>query len=188
VRHATGKDKGCQFYQTIDKKEIMKPFKRTLVRFYFKRPDRIPPATLDQIRNLINRGGGVGMSYVKENLKNAFMIGYALDHTGKVVGTVTHKHQQEGYRREIERATGLDLSGYLERGYTTVEPGFGYQRIADRLIKGLIEKSEGRKIYVTIRMDNIPALKLTYKNGMALAAEFTNKRTGQRIGVFTNQP
>jgi L-alanine-DL-glutamate epimerase-like enolase superfamily enzyme len=32
-----------------------------------------------------------------------------------------------------------------------------------------------------------PALKLADKNGMSLAAEFMNERTGRKIGLFTNQ-
>jgi hypothetical protein len=68
-----------------------------------------------------------------------------------------------------------------------VEAEFRNYDVADRLIKGLIERSWGQKIYVTIRMDNTFALELTYKNNMVLAAQFINERTGNKIGVFTNQ-
>ena len=122
---------------------------------------------------------------MQENLHNAFLIGYATDH-GRMIGTVTHKNPKPAYRKRIEAATGLDLSGYIERGYTSVEPEYRKLGIADILIKGLIERSRGNKIYVTIRMDNIPALKLTYKNGMTLAAIFIDQKSGREIGVFTN--
>jgi len=39
---------------------------------------------------------------------------------------------------------------------------------------------------VTIRMDNISPLKMTYKEGMVLAATFVNDRTGHELGVFAN--
>ncbi len=129
----------------------------------------------------------MGSAHIKENLENAFLVSYALNQEGLVVGTVTLKHPKEEYRRKIEAATGLDLSGYLERGYTSVDPVFRNYDVADRLIRGLIERSEGQKIYVTIRMDNTFALELTYKNNMVLAAQFINERTGHKIGVFTNQ-
>jgi hypothetical protein len=157
------------------------------VKYYFKKPDEISTQILDQIQLLIKKGGGVGFAHIKENLKNAFLISYALDQEGLVIGTVTLKHPKEEYRKKIETATELDLSGYLERGYTSVVPAFRNSDVADRLIKGLIERSKGQKIYVTIMMDNTFALALTYKNNMVLAAQFINERTGHKIGVFTNK-
>ena len=157
------------------------------VTYYFKKPDKIPSQVLDQIHLLIKKGGEVGSAYIRENLEKAFLISYALDQEGRVIGTVTLKHPKDVYREKIELATGLDLSGYLERGYTSVEPEFRNSDVAHRLIKGLIERSRGQKIYVTIRMDNRFALELTYKNNMVLAAKFINERTGHKIGVFTNK-
>ena len=157
------------------------------IKYYFKRPVEISSQILDQIQLLIKKGREVGSAHIKENLENAFLISYAMDDTDRVIGTVTLKHPKEMYRRKIEAATGLDLSEYLERGYTSVEAEFRNYDVADRLIKGLIERSEGQKIYVTIRMDNTFALELTYKNNMVLAAQFMNERTGHKIGVFTNQ-
>jgi GNAT superfamily N-acetyltransferase len=165
---------------------LHKAMEKLALKFSFEKPHQIPSRILDQIQQLIEKGGGVGTTHVRENLHNAFLIGY-VTHKGRVVGTVTHKHPKTEYRKRIEAATGLDLSGYLERGYTSVMPAYRQQDIADILIKGLIERSEGQKIYVTIRMDNTPGLKLTYKNSMTLAATFVNKKTGREIGVFTNQ-
>ena len=54
------------------------------------------------------------------------------------------------------------------------------------MIRGLIEKSGNEKVYVTIRMDNIPPLKMTYKEGMVLAGKFINERTDHELGVFAN--
>jgi len=151
----------------------------------FKRPEEIPPETLEQIRRLIEEGSGVGTSWITENLQNAFLIGYA-EHEGRVVGTSTHKYPREDYRQKIEAATGLDLSGYLERGYTAVTAEYRGSGIGGRLIRGLIEQSAGRKVYVTIRMDNIPPLRMTYREGMVLAGTFINERTGHELGVFAN--
>lgn len=156
------------------------------IRYFFRRPHEIPPAILDQIQDLIETGGGVGTSYVRENLQHAFLIAYAM-RRDRVVGTSTHKYPKREYREKIEAATGLDLAGYLERGYTTVDPAYRDQGVGGRLIRGLIERSKGKKIYVTIRMDNIPPLKMTHKEGMVLAASFINKRTGHEIALFTNQ-
>ncbi|HIJ19976.1 MAG TPA: hypothetical protein HPP58_02910 [Deltaproteobacteria bacterium] len=144
-------------------------------------------ATLEAIYLLIKEAGGVGTSWAREMLRNAFLVGYAA-HGDKIIGTSTHKFPKEAYRKKIENATGLDLSGYLERGYTAVREDFRDRGIGGNIIRGLIERSEGRKIYVTIRMDNPFPLKMTYREGMILSATFINDRTGHELGVFTNAP
>jgi hypothetical protein len=156
------------------------------ITFHYRTPDMISPDILNQVRELVDRGAAVGTSHVRDNLKDAFLVAYALDGEMCVIGTVTQKIPKEIYRKGIEQATGLSLSGYLERGYTSIEPAYRKRNIADILIRGLIERSKGQRIYTTIRMDNIPALKLTRKNKMILAATFVNQRTGNEIGVFVN--
>ena len=101
---------------------------------------------------------------------------------------MTHKRPLEAYRRRLESKTGLDLDHYLERGYTAVHPEYRGLGIGDRLLRGLVARSPGLKIYVTIRMDNEPALRLTARNGMRLAATYINERTGNEIGVFAADP
>jgi len=155
------------------------------IRYCFTPPDETPVAVLDQICDLVARSGGVGTSWIKENLQIAFLIGYAV-HENRVVGTSTHKYPKERYRKKIEAETGLDLSDYLERGYTAVDPEFRNRSIGLKVIQGLIEKSEGQKIYVTIDMDNPWPLKMTHRVGMVLKARFINERTGHELGIFTN--
>jgi len=155
------------------------------IRYGFTRPDETPKAVLDHISDLVAYGGGVGTSWIKENLQKAFLIGYAICEN-RVVGTSTHKYPKERYLKKIEAETGLDLSGYLERGYTAVDPEFRNQGIGLKVIQGLIERSMGQKIYVTIDMNNPWPLRMTHRVGMVLAARFINDRTGHELGVFTN--
>ena len=155
------------------------------ISYFFHRIGNVQPEIVDEIHGLIQSGGGVGTSLVEENLNQAFLIGYAMCE-GAVVGTSTHKYPQEAYRRKIEAATGLSLSGFLERGYTAVRPDLRGLGIGGALIRGLIQRSRDQRIYVTIRMDNTPALKMTHKEHMHLAATFVNGRTGHELGVFTN--
>jgi len=156
------------------------------ISFHFEHPEEISKERLAQIARLILDHGAVGHAFVKENLRNAFLIGYAMDRNQDVIGTVILKRQKEKYRRQIEAATGLDLSGYLERGYTSVDPNWRGAGIAGKLISGLVERSRDQRIYVTIGLDNTAALKLTRNNGMSLAGTFLNPRTGRKIGVFVN--
>ena len=160
---------------------------RAGVGFHFERPLEIPTATLGEIERLIRQGGAVGSSWVTENLRNALLIGYATDPLGEVIGTVTLKRQKPHYRKKLEAATGLDLAEYLERGYTSVAQAWRGCGIAGRLIAELIHRSPDQKVYVTIRMNNRPALELTRKHGMMLAATFYHEKTGHEIGLFINR-
>ncbi len=156
------------------------------IRYCFTKPDETPKAVLDQISELVSSSGGVGTSWIRENLEKAFLIGYALV-DDRVIGTSTHKYPKEKYLKKIEAETGLDLSGFLERGYTAVDPQFRNRGIGLRIIQGLIERSKGKHIYVTIDMNNPWPLKMTHRVGMMLAARFINDRTGHELGVFTNE-
>jgi GNAT superfamily N-acetyltransferase len=156
------------------------------IQYFFRKPDEIPSEVLEKIYDLVESGGEVGVSWVRENLKDAFLIGYAVLQ-GRIVGAMVHKKPLEKYVRQIEEKTHLDLKGYLERGYTYVKPEFRGLGVGDRLLKGLVSGSSGKKIYVTIRMDNLPPIQLTLRNNMKLAATYVNERTGHEIGIFTNQ-
>lgn len=154
------------------------------VSFHFLKPEHIPEEHLLEIRDLIIRGGAVGTSWIEEVLRNAFLIGYARNSAGNVVGCEVVKHPKEAYRKKIEAATGLDLSGYLERGYASVAEGYRGRGILGAIVSGLIRHAGDRKAYVTLRMDNHPVRWLTEKNGMRLAGRYVNPHTGHEIGVF----
>lgn len=169
----------------VDPHEMMVRPLGTGVRYYFQEPQEISPATLDKIRVLVEAGGAVGRSWIEENLNRAFLLGYATEF-GRIVGTMTLKRPLAKYVRRIEEKTGLNLEGYLERGYSVVRPEYRGLRIGDRLLKGLGKRAAGRKIYVTIRLDNPSAIQLTRRNRMTLAATYRNEKTGHEIGVFVN--
>ena len=48
--------------------------KKSDIIYFFEKPEDIPLKTLDQVRILIEEGSGVGTSWVKENLRDAFLI------------------------------------------------------------------------------------------------------------------
>jgi GNAT superfamily N-acetyltransferase len=163
---------------------MSRPPETGAVSFHFRTPEQIPENNLQEIRDLVIRGGAVGTSWIDEMLRDAFLIGYAENAAGRVVGCEVLKRPKEAYREKIETATGLDLAGYLERGYAAVAEGYEGRGIMGTIVHGLVRQAGGRKAYVTIRMDNRPALRLTEKNGMRLAGRYVNPQTGQEIGVF----
>lgn len=162
--------------------------KHEAIRYGFTRPEELSPGDFMAILRLIREGAAVGMSWAEGNLRDAYLIGYAKDEKNLVVGCMVLKQPKKIYLEKIKALTGLDLSGFLERGYTSIAEPFRGRGVADRLIDGLNRRSRGKKIYVTIRMDNAPALHLTEKHGMRLAGRFMNPGTGSEVGVFTNSP
>ncbi len=157
------------------------------ISYHFRRPEQIPGPSLAAIRDLVALGGAVGTSWIEEMLRKAYLIGYAETAGGRVVGCEVLKHPKDTYRKKIEAAAGIDLSGYLERGYAAVAEGYRGRGILGAIVRGLIEHSHNRKTYVTTRTDNHPVVWLTEKNGMHLAGRYVNPRTGHEIGVFINR-
>jgi hypothetical protein len=151
------------------------------IRYGFTPPDETPEAILDQICDLVASGGGVGTSWIRENLEKAFLIGYAL-HDDRVVGTSTHKYPKERYlkkdrSRDRPRSFRLSGAGLYGGGSGNFETGHrvkGHSR-PDR-------KIQRANIYVTIDMNNPWPLRMTHRVGMVLAARFINDRTGHELG------
>lgn len=154
--------------------------------YYFKRGEEIDDTLIERLKELIGRGGEVGGSWIKENLQNALLVAY-VEEEGKIVATMSHKRPKEKYLKYLRQKTGLDLSGYIERGYSYVRPEYRGLGIGDKMLKGLVERTPHSPIYVTIRLDNISALRLTEKNAMKMVATFTNERTDHLIGIFVNE-
>ena len=103
--------------------------------FFFNRAGDIPKEILAEIQALIASGEEVGTSWVDDNLKRAFLIGYAVEE-GRVVGTMALKRPPEKYVKTIEQKTHVDLDGYLERGYSSVRPGVQGTRPRGRAPQG----------------------------------------------------
>ncbi|MBI4799629.1 MAG: GNAT family N-acetyltransferase [Desulfarculus sp.] len=150
-------------------------------------PGQLPPGRLDQIEALVRAGQAVGTQYVRHNLERAHLIAYALE-GGRVVATVTLKNPRPEYVQRLRRRTGLDLSGYLERGYTSVHSGFSGRGLGTRLVRHLTEEAPGRQIYVVIAMHNLAAQAISIRCGTQLVARFFSRATGQEYGVWIQGP
>lgn len=150
-------------------------------------PDQLLPGRLDQIETLVRAGQAVGTQYVRHNLERAHLIACALEGP-RVVATVTLKHPRPQYVERLKRRTGLDLTGYLERGYTSVHPDFSGRGLGTRLVRHLTEQAPGHQIYVVIAMHNLAAQAISIRCGTKLAARFFSRTTGQEYGVWLQGP
>jgi GNAT superfamily N-acetyltransferase len=155
----------------------------TEIEYHYRRPDEIRPELLGEIHDLIQSLGAMRPERVRENLERAFLIGYAQS-GGRVVGTVTLKRPRPEYVRWVESRTGLDLKGYLERGYTSVRPQWRGLEVGATLIQGLTERAGGRPIYVVIAQDNPAAQALARGNDTHLRATYFSPALGREVGVW----
>ncbi|MFH1034879.1 MAG: GNAT family N-acetyltransferase [Pseudomonadota bacterium] len=150
-------------------------------------PQTLEPGLLDEIEALVLSGQAVGPGYVRHNLERAHLIAYALAQ-GRVVATVSLKHPRPEYVARLKQRTGLDLDGFLERGYTSVRPDFRGQGLGTLLVDYLTRQAAGRQIYVVIASDNLGAQAITRRNRTRLVAQFRSQATGQEYGIWIQEP
>lgn len=129
----------------------------------------------------------MGPAYVRHNLERALLVAYAL-WSNQVVATVSLKYPRPEYVRRLADRTGLDLTGYLKRGYTSVHPDSRGQGLGTRLVEYLTRQAGGRSIYVVIAMDNLAAQAITRRCHTRLATRFRNQATGREYGVWIKEP
>lgn len=151
--------------------------------YHFVKPRELPQGYLDEICRMIEAGGSVGTKWVRYNLERAFLIGYVLEHD-VIVGNSSLKHPRPEYVDAVNRQSGLDLSQYLERGYTSVRPEYRGMGIGTKLLEGLTERIGNKKLFSIIGEDNVATQKIALRNKTRRVATFYSKRLGKEIGVW----
>lgn len=151
--------------------------------YYFVKPRDLPPGYLDEICRMVEAGGSVGTKWVRYNLERAFLIGYVLEHD-VIVGNSSLKHPRPEYVEAVNRQSGLDLSQYLERGYTSVRPEYRGMGIGTKLLEGLTERIGNKKLFSIIGKDNVATQKIALRNKTRRVATFYSKRLEKEVGVW----
>jgi GNAT superfamily N-acetyltransferase len=151
--------------------------------YHFVKPRDLPPGYLDEICRMIEAGGSVGTKWIRYNLERAFLIGYVLERD-IIVGNSSLKHPRTEYIKAVNRQSGLDLSQYLERGYTSVRPEYRGMGIGTKLLEGLTERIGNRKLFSIIGADNVATQKIALRNKTRRVASFFSKRLNKEVGVW----
>ncbi len=151
--------------------------------YYFVKPRDLPPGYLDEICQMIEAGGSVGTTWVRHKLERAFLIGYVLEHD-LIVGNSILKRPRPEYVKAVNRQSGLDLSQYLERGYTSVRPEYRGMGIGTKLLEGLTERICNKKLFSIIGKDNMATQKIALRNKTRRVATFYSKSLGKEVGVW----
>ena len=89
---------------------------------------------------MVEAGGSVGIQWVRYNLERAFLIAYATEQ-GVVVANSSLKYPRQEYVEKLKTNSGIDVSNYLERGYTSVRPEYRGLGIGTRLLDGLTRRA-----------------------------------------------
>ncbi len=153
------------------------------ISYHFVKPQELPPGYLDEICRMIEAGGSVGTRWVRYNLERAFLIGYVLEHD-LIVGNSSLKHPRPEYVEAVNRQSGLDLSQYLERGYTSVRPEYRGMGIGTKLLEGLTERIGNKKLFSIIGSDNVATQKIALRNKTRRVAAFYSESLNKEVGVW----
>jgi GNAT superfamily N-acetyltransferase len=153
------------------------------ITYHFVKPDELPSGYLDEICHMVEAGGSVGIKWVRYNLERAFLIGYVMEE-GIIMGNSSLKHPRSEYVEAVNKQSGLDLTKYLERGYTSVRPEYRGMGIGTRLLEGLTARVGKKKVFSIISSDNVATQKIALRNKTKQVATFYSERLGKEIGVW----
>ena len=153
------------------------------VGFHFLPPSALSPEFMDQVCAMVIAGGSVDVTFVRSNLENAFLIGYAMENK-KMVGCSCLKHPRAALIHRLKRATGLDLSGCVERGYTSVRPEYRSLGVGRRLLEGLTARAGKYKVFAIIDEDNLATQKIARWNNSRKITTYFSEKTNKQMGIW----
>ena len=153
------------------------------IRFYFKKPDDLPPGYFDEICRMVEAGGSVDLKYVRYNLERAFLIGYA-EENGLIIGNSSLKHPRKQFVQRLNNITGLSFQHFVERGYTSVRPEYRALGVGARLLDGLTKRAGQYKVFSIISEDNIATHKIAIKNKTKKIAVYYSEKAGKDLGIW----
>ncbi len=153
------------------------------LRYAFVPPEELPEERFEEICRLVEAGGAVNPRWVRHNLRRAFLIAYA-EEEGVVVADSSLKRPRPEYVDRVREKTGIDISGFLERGYTSVRPEYRGLGIGTRLLEGLTSRARGRPIYSIIREDDTATRTIAVRNRTVRVARFHSEVMGKDVGLW----
>jgi len=175
------REKVMRWRVTDDSREVYTLGSR--LAYHYQEPARLPTGYLDEICEMVADGGSVNMERVRSNLVSAFLIAYAVE-DGVIVGNPSLKNPRPEYIATVNRQSGLDLTHYVERGYTSVRPEYRGMGIGARLLGGLTKRAGDRKVFSVISEDNEAARKMALRNQTKQVAEYYSPRLEKHVGIW----
>ena len=146
-------------------------------------PDQLSADSFEDVCCLVEAGGGVNTKRLRFNLERAFLIACA-EKDGGLVGTSSLKNPRPEYVQRIQDKLGLNIQGFLERGYTSIQPQFRGLGIGTELLGGLTSRAKGHGIYSLIREDDRETQKIAIRNHTVKVTTFYSELTGKDLGLW----
>lgn len=153
------------------------------ISFHFKAPADLPYGFLDDICRMVDAGGSVDITHVRANLEKAYLIGYAMEN-GVIVGNSSLKHPREAFIRRLRLGTGLDFSGCVERGYTSVRPEYRSLGVGRRLLEGLTARAGAYKVFSIIDEKNLATQKIAIRNNTRKILTYYSENLSKDMGIW----
>jgi GNAT superfamily N-acetyltransferase len=132
---------------------------------------------------MVAAGGTVSTTHVRFNLERAHLIGYVQE-KGVIVANSSLKNPRPEYIDTVRRQSGLDLTGYVERGYTSVRPEYRGMGIGTKLLEGLTQRAGDRKIFSVIAEDNAATKVIAMRNRTRKVATYFSEKAGKPVGIW----
>jgi GNAT superfamily N-acetyltransferase len=151
--------------------------------YHFVPPGNLPDGYLDDICVMVAAGGTVASTHVRANLQRAYLIGY-VEEKDRIVGNSSLKNPRPAYIDSVRRQTGMDLSGYVERGYTSVRPEYRGLGIGTKLLDGLTRRAGDRRIFSVIAEDNTATKTIAIRNRTRKVATYFSQKAGKPVGIW----
>ena len=153
------------------------------ITYSFSPPDQLSADSFEEVCLLVEAGGGVNTKRLRFNLERAFLIACA-EKEGILVGTSSLKNPRLEYVQRIRDKLGLDIKGFLERGYTSIKPEYRGLGIGTDLLGGLTSRARGYGIYSLIREDDQETQKIALRNHTVKVITFYSELTGKDLGLW----
>ncbi len=158
------------------------------LQFLYAEPERLPPGMLDEAIELVKAGGAVAPEVMERNLRRAYLVACCLEE-GELVGVSSLKRPRGQYLESLKQRTGLDLSDYAERGYTSVRPEYRGLGIGTKLLEGetALARQWGLPVYSILDAQNRGAQEMARRNRTRVVARFRNQETGKELAIWMPQ-
>ncbi|MBU4603626.1 MAG: GNAT family N-acetyltransferase, partial [Proteobacteria bacterium] len=175
VRHWRVRPEGDSVYRLGEK-----------LNYVFAEPKDIAPGVLEEVALLVLAAGKVKPGWLRHNLAHAYLVAYTSEE-GVIVGTDTLKRLRPEYLEHIKDQSGLDLTGYTERGYVSIRPEYRGTGIGNALVQGVIARAQGRKMVIITGSDNLAGQKLLARNNSRRVKTYFSKRLNKPMQIWMPQ-
>ncbi len=153
------------------------------IAYHFTPPEDLPKGYLDMVCAMVAAGESVDLAHVRSNLEKAYLIGYAVEN-GVLVGNSCLKHPRKALTARLKTATGLDFSGFVERGYTSVRPEYRALGVGRKLLEGLTRRAGKYRVFSIIDEDNLATQKIALRNNTKKITTYFSEKAGKYMGIW----